>query len=365
LSFLVQQLQYVLAATRLTTETAPELDLASVDFFGSALPRPSGMSDAVFAQLIIDSLFKSAATRPAIAAALQKLTGQAPRMLEPWNIFDTGVWGRTSYWNVDTLANPARWAPTGLQYQGFVETIPAAVPAIGPNNPIYCWGSGPLGPYWNVPGYFFATIAANPGRSVYDVINELKAEGTTVWVKLVGGAPPSGTIVAPGVPTTIVVGAITSSSIALSWTAPTVGTPPFSYLVQYRVTGTTAWQIGPLSSITSAVVGGLAARTAYDLTVTAQNSAGLATSVIVHGTTPAVPPGPATNLTATLVQATAVTLLWSAPTVGTPPFSYVVQYRILGTIPWSTFTVGAGTIGVTVIGLLPATTYQFEVLSTN
>jgi hypothetical protein len=182
---------------------------------------------------------------------------------------------------------------------------------------------------------------------------------------LVGGAPPSGTIVAPGVPTTIVVGAITSSSIALSWTAPTVGTPPFSYLVQYRVTGTTAWQIGPLSSITSAVVGGLAARTAYDLTVTAQNSAGLATSVIVHGTTPAVPPGPATNLTATLVQATAVTLLWSAPTVGTPPFSYVVQYRILGTIPWSTFTVGAGTIGVTVIGLLPATTYQFEVLSTN
>jgi hypothetical protein len=65
------------------------------------------------------------------------------------------------------------------------------------------------------------------------------------------------------------------------------------------------------------------------------------------------------------VQATAVTLLWSAPTVGTPPFSYVVQYRILGTIPWSTFTVGAGTIGVTVIGLLPATTYQFEVLSTN
>lgn len=553
LSYLVTQLQYVARATRLTTETYPELDLASQDFFGNLLPRPAGMIDSDYASLIISNLFKTAATRQSIYDALLRLTGTPPRMMEPWNIFDTGWWNGKTYWNVDTGDNPGRWGSPGSQYQGFIETLPASIPAIGPNNPILCWGDSA---YWNVPGYFFGIIAAGVGQDVYSVVDSLKAEGTTVWVKLVNTPPnviPPGTI-APSAPTGLVVTPASSSSlnvtwtasqigtkpitytpqyrvtgtgaftnapsttatssvitglspstsydvqiaagnpagtatstqvsattqtqaagapsvprsvtltpgtttigvawlapvsgtppftytvlyrvtgntpfltgpitnnvtnatitglavntnydvevvasnnfgsatssvvhtttavvppnaptglilnpfdfsdITVTWTASTVGTPPISYSVQYRVTGTITWQNGPTAAASPATITSLVADTQYDVQVVASNTAGSATSVTATTTTPLQPPSPATNLQATLVQATAVTLSWNPPDSGTPPFTYVVQYRVLGTQPWSQFSVGAGATSVTVINLQPSTTYQFEVVTSN
>jgi hypothetical protein len=322
------------------------------------------MTDSAYAALIIANLFQTAATRPAIAAALQRLTGVAPRMLEPWNIFDTGTWGHTSYWNIDTADNPARWGSPGLRYQGFIETVPAAIPAIGPNVPVYGWGAGPLGPYWNVPGYFFGIISLLPGQAITDVVNRLKAEGTTVWVKLI--SPAALGVVAPGSPSSVNLSNPTFSTVGVSWSVPASGTQPFSYIAQYRVTGTPTFVNTPSVTGTSTVLSGLVPVTSYDIRVVAQNAAGASTSAgFSQITTLKQPPSEAINLVALQVQATSITVIWDPPLVGTQPFSYVVQYRVSGTVPFANLAVSPGATGVSIINLLPLTTYDIDVVTSN
>lgn len=355
------ELQYALSAQRIQTETFPELDFASIDFLGSALPRPSGATDAAFAQQIIAALFQPAATRSAIQNALTLLTGSVPRMLEPWNVNDTGSWDNKSYWNVDTISNPARWGDGGLRYQGFIETAPPALPAIGPNNPILCWGTSA---YWNVPGYFFGIVNPIDENAVNDLINRLRAFGTTVWVKLVSPSTlPS--VVAPSQVNALSSSTAGPSSILVTWQAPTTGTPPYTYTVLYRQSGTVQFVSGPQVSTNSATVQNLASATSYDFEIVSRNAAGSATSGPTTASTSKIPPAPAQNLVAAQVQATAVTLDWQQPATGTPPFTYSVNYRITGTTIWQNIIVGQGALTVTVINLVPNTSYDFEVVTTN
>jgi hypothetical protein len=355
------ELQYTLAAQRVLTETFPELDFASVDFLGDTFPRPAGMTDLAFGKAIIAALFQPAATRPALQNALTALTGTVPRMLEPWSVNDTGSWRNKSFWNVDTVANPARWGNGGLRYQGYIETPPPAIPAIGPNNPIRCWGNSA---YWNVPGYFFGIIQPVDINAIDDEVIRLKAEGTIVWMKIVNPSAGVGAT-APNTVTNLVAVAAGTNSVLLSWVSPTAGTPPFASSVLYRQTGAAIWISGPTVTANTATVQNLAPGVQYDFQIVVRNSAGAAASTIVSASTNRVPPTPAQNLIATQVQATAVTLAWQQPIIGTPPFTYSVNYRITGTPIWQTLTVGQGALTVTVISLLPNTSYDFEVLATN
>ena len=235
------ELQYALSAQRIGTATFPELDFASIDFLGNTLSRPSGQSDAAYSAAIIAALFKDAVTRPALQKALTALTGYVPRMLEPWSVKDTGAWRYQSYWNVDTIANPARWGNGGLRYQGFIETAAPAIAAIGPNNPIQCWGDSA---YWNQPGYFFGIVAPQDVNAVNDLVNRLRAYGTTVWLKLV--AP--GTLAlstAPGPVTNLAAVSAGTTSVTVSWSAPATGTPPYTFIVIFRQSGTTSFTTGP------------------------------------------------------------------------------------------------------------------------
>lgn len=355
------ELQYALSAQRIQTETFPELDFASIDYLGSLLPRPSGATDAAFAQQIIAALFQPAATRSALQNALTLLTGSVPRMLEPWNVNDTGSWDNKSYWNVDTVANPARWGDGGLRYQGFIETAPPALPAIGPNNPIQCWGDSA---YWNVPGYFFGIIDPIDENAVNDLINRLRAYGTIVWVKLVSPTTlPS--VVGPSQVNNLSSFSAGPSSVLLTWQVPATGTPPFTYTVLFRQSGTLQFTTGPQVSTNSTTVQNLAAATSYDFEIIVRNAAGSATSGSTTASTSKIPPAPAQNLVATQVQSTAITLVWQQPTTGTPPFTYSVNYRITGTTIFQNLIVGQGALTVTVINLVPNTSYDFEVVTTN
>lgn len=354
------QLQYAASAQRIQTETFPELDFASIDFLGSGLPRPAGATDAAYATAIIDALFHPAATRPALQDAIAALTGFVPRMLEPWSVNDTGAWSNFSYWNVDTAVNPARWGNGSLRYQGYIETAPPSIPAIGPNNPILTWGTA----YWNVPGYFLGIIQSANLAALNDLVNRLRAYGTIVWLKLVApGSLP--TAVAPGTISGLTAVTAGNFSIALSWTAPATGTPPYVYNVFYRQAGTNNFLAGNTGSNTGATVVNLASGTVYEFQIVTRNIAGFTTSGIVSATTAKVPPAPATNLIATLVQATAITLSWSQPTSGTPPFNYSINYRPTGTTIWQNFIVGQGALTVTVINLIANTQYDLEVVTTN
>lgn len=361
LAFVLAGIFYTSQAARLLTSTFPELDLSSQDFLGSALPRPPGMPDADYAQLIIENLFQTAATRPALFNALLNLTGVPPRMLEPWNIFDTGVYDRNTYWDTDTVGQPGRWG--GLQpYQGYIETAAPAIPAIGPNVPVYGWDSGA---FWDSPGYFFGEISLPSLTAVYDTINRLKAEGTLVWVKILP-ATLLGTIVAPSPPLNVQATPQTFSSVSVTWQQSSVGTRPINYQVQFRLAGTTSWSSTPATTGTASTVTNLLPFTTYNFRVVATNRAGQSISnPVVSTTTLKQPPGPAGNLTATVVQSTAITITWTAPTVGTPPFTYVVQYRVTGTQTFSSLTVSPGATGVTIINLSAQTQYDIEVLTST
>ncbi len=132
LTNLMNEVQYTQQATLIETETSPELDNAGLDFFGGTLPRPTGMSDANYSALILSSLFPSGATRAAISAAIEKVTGQAPRMVEPWNVNDTGA--RDSpigFRDVDTAVNPMRNTNPGLRCQGFIDSLPPITVTLG------------------------------------------------------------------------------------------------------------------------------------------------------------------------------------------------------------------------------------------
>jgi hypothetical protein len=95
--------------------------------------------------------------------------------------------------------------------------------------------------------------------------------GNVVFVEMEGGVTTLGP---PGQVTRVTAGVTASSSVVLSWQAPTSGDPTSNYAVNYRQTSVGgAWTslsaIGP-----SLMIGGLAAATMYDFQVIAANATG-------------------------------------------------------------------------------------------
>lgn len=102
-----------------------------------------------------------------------------------------------------------------------------------------------------------------------------------------GGSGPASSVVsgstgvvasyAPNVPTSVVVGATTSSTAPVSWTAPmqdgTHGAAT-SYTVQWRIAGTSSWTQQSGISGTNYTISGLSAATEYDVQIQAVNGSG-------------------------------------------------------------------------------------------
>lgn len=84
---------YAVLQTRIATLTDAWLDIASNDYFGANLARNAGESDARYRARIQANLFPARTARPAMVAALTKLTGRAPVVIEPTNPADTGAYG--------------------------------------------------------------------------------------------------------------------------------------------------------------------------------------------------------------------------------------------------------------------------------
>ena len=107
-----------------------------------------------------------------------------------------------------------------------------------------------------------------------------------------GGPPPPP--LTPGRPSTPNVSAASSSSLRVTWSAPSGGPSPTSYELRYRRDGGNSWSstvsVGNSRSYT---ISGLSASTTYEVQVRAKNSAGPGGwSSIGRGTTSAPPPPP-------------------------------------------------------------------------
>ena len=152
--------------------------------------------------------------------------------------------------------------------------------------------------------------ALAPGQ--YATLQGLTYSGGSVVFAAVASSATS----APGAVSGLTASAATSSSISLAWIAPSAGGGVLTYTVQYRVTGTTAWNTASSAvTTTTFVVTGLTAATSYDFMVYAVNSFG-------NGANSAV-----TTLSTLAASGTVTAIAWNL----TPSGSYVH---------------GSGTIGV-------------------
>lgn len=93
LGFVYLLFAYLRLQTRIGTATDGFLDMIAADFFGNALIRTSGQSDASLRGRIIINIFRERGTRAGVAKVLTQLTGRAPTIFEPARPADTGGYG--------------------------------------------------------------------------------------------------------------------------------------------------------------------------------------------------------------------------------------------------------------------------------
>lgn len=84
-------------------------------------------------------------------------------------------------------------------------------------------------------------------------------------------APPL-MLVPPGPPNNVSASQVTNVSVLITWTPPSVGTPPFVYTVLYRVTGTVPFIPLFAGASTALLVTGLNPHTQYDFEVQVSNA---------------------------------------------------------------------------------------------
>lgn len=161
------------------------------------------------------------------------------------------------------------------------------------------------------------------------------------------------TIVVPGVVTGLAAGSPSNTSIPLTWTAPATGSSPFTYNVQQSLHLAGTYTSVGSPSTTSFTVTGLSPSTSYDFRVSASNSAGtggFSSVVTVSTIATSNVPGAPSALSSGTATATTVPLTWSAPTSGSAPTGYQVQYKLASASTYINFspTVTAGSGSATV-----------------
>lgn len=198
LSVIYGLFQFSELQTRISTATGGWLDLISLDFFGTGLPRGAGQSDDSFRAEILANLFVKANTKAAISAALTTLTGTPPRIIELFNPGDCGAWDEYSYWDVDVPGAPARYAEPEDTAQFLVETVFPAASLVG-TAPVAAFDSVASFDEWT--GWFadLNQTGLQNETSVYALLNRLKVEGVIAWVKFVPAVPQGLAWDAPGI----------------------------------------------------------------------------------------------------------------------------------------------------------------------
>jgi outer membrane protein OmpA-like peptidoglycan-associated protein len=165
-----------------------------------------------------------------------------------------------------------------------------------------------------------------------------------------------------------------SSSITLTWSAPTVvmNSATTGYAVRYRQIGATDWvnYVGAIVSPTATITG-LAAATDYAFQVASINGLGQGAfgptvpAKTILGVVTAAPD--AVVVTSSSATGNSVTINFTAPDAHNSAITgYALAYRAVGAATWTTGSnLGAAAVFATVTGLTPGTAYEVKVAALN
>jgi hypothetical protein len=163
--------------------------------------------------------------------------------------------------------------------------------------------------------------------------------------------------------------ASTTTTISINFAPPNDGGTPSSYVILDRVTGQGAWTTyGAVGWTGWQTVSGLLPGTSYDFEVYASNAGGdgEASSVLTLATIGTPPPGQIPWIGAgQAATTTTISINFAPPNDGGTPSAYVILDRVTGQSAWTTCATVGWTGWQTVAGLLPGTSYDFEVYATN
>ena len=209
-------------------------------------------------------------------------------------------------------------------------------------------------------------------------------------VNLIGQGPYSAYSTAtpsitPQPPIPITTTAITSTSIALSWTAPTNagGNAVTGYIIYWSEISSTGSIISTISNTisgtppaTTYTIPDLTHATLYEIQISSINCSGVGPlSTPLYITTSSIPPSAPTNVVITGCNTgytNSVILTWTAPLDdgGSPITNYVVYYRTssVGSSPagiWYTYDTNSSATTAIVTLPLSSTSYDFKVAAQN
>lgn len=206
-------------------------------------------------------------------------------------------------------------------------------------------------------------------RQTIDVAGRMKTDGSTLlaantaaaWIYVLGTAPSG----PPGAPTNVQ-GSVSGNTLSVTWGAPATGAAPTAYTLVARLVagGAIVAEVprGTATSFTTPAPNGT-----FVLSVRAANGSGTgpeSTGVTVTIPQTAPPPGPPSNLAATVSGAT-VSFGWTPPASGGAVGAYVLVAGLAPgfVVPFAAVPLGA-TPGFAVPGVPPGT-YYVRVLAQN
>jgi titin len=197
--------------------------------------------------------------------------------------------------------------------------------------------------------------------------------------------------ITPQPPIPITTTAVTSTSIAVSWTTPTGlantgGNPVTGYIIYWSQVSPTGTIIPPINSYdtttsgtplaTTYTIPGLTHATLYAIQISSVNCSGVGPiSTPLYITTSSIPPSAPTNVLITNCNTgytNSVILTWTAPADdgGSPITNYVIYYRTssVGSSPagtWYTYDTNSAATTATISFLSPSTSYDFKIAAQN